>query len=126
MTKLLQNSITATYKKASQYAISTINQEAKSIATGLHIQDRTERIAERQAFISLKDHKDNFPNNPSCRLINPAKSEIGRISKQILENINADVRNKTALKQWKNSSSVIKWFVNIPTKQQHTFATFDI
>jgi len=124
--KLLQNSITATYKKASQDAISTINQEAKSIATGLHIQDRTERIAERQAFISLKDHKDNFPNNPSCRLINPAKSEIGRISKQILENINADVRNKTALKQWKNSSSVIKWFVNIPNKQQHTFATFDI
>ena len=105
--KLLQNSITAIYKKANQDAISTTNQEAKNIATELHIQDRTERIAERQAFISLKDHKDSFSNNPSCRLINPAKSKIGCISKQILENFNTDVRNKIALNQWKNSSSTI-------------------
>ena len=106
--------------------IHNINQEAKAIATQLNIQDRTERIAERQAFISLKDHKENFANNPTCRLINPAKSEIGRISKQILQRINTEVRNKTSLNQWKNSSSVIDWFKNIPDKHLHTFTIFDI
>ena len=81
--KLIQNSITTSYKKASKEIICNINQEAKVIATQLDIQDRTDCIAERQAFISLKDHKENFANNPTCRLINPTKSEIGRVSKQI-------------------------------------------
>ena len=31
------------------------------------------------------NHKPNFENNPTCRLINPSKSEIGRVSKQILD-----------------------------------------
>ncbi|XP_068735679.1 stimulated by retinoic acid gene 6 protein-like [Montipora capricornis] len=89
--KLMQDNITTTYKKANKDIILNINQEAKAIATQLNIQDRTERIAERQAFISLKDQKENFANNPTCRLINPAKSEIGRISKQILQRINTDL-----------------------------------
>ena len=85
-----------------------------------------ERMAERQAFITLKDHKDNFQNKPSCRLINPAKSEIGRISKKLLENISTTIRQKTGLNQWKNSTSVINWFSSIQDKHQHTFAVFDI
>ncbi len=83
-------------------------------------------MAERQAFITLKDHKENFENNPKCRLINPAKSEIGRISKKILEKINTTIRNTTSLNQWKNSLSVINWFNNVQDKQQHTFIIFDI
>ena len=74
---------------------------------------------------ALKDHKDNFENKPTCRLINPAKSEIGRISKQILENINTTVRLKTGLNEWKSSASVINWYADIPNKNQHTFAVFD-
>ena len=73
--KLIQNNITTTYKEASKDFVYNISQEAKAIATQLDIQDRTERIAERQAFISLNDHIENFANNPTCRLINPAKSE---------------------------------------------------
>ena len=38
-----------------------------------------------------KDHKPNFGSNPKCRLINPTKTEIGKISKQILERINKRV-----------------------------------
>eukprot|EP00795_Rhopilema_esculentum_P011087 gene11087-biopygen13455 len=124
--KLLTNSITTTYKKANDSAIHTINNEAWNIATELNIQDRTECMAERQAFITLKDHKENFQNNPTCRLINPAKSEIGRISKQILDRINTTIRNQTTLNQWKNTSSVINWFNSIPNKHQHTFVIFDI
>ena len=124
--KLIMDSITSTYKKANTNTIISINNEAKDIATNLNIAYRAERMAERQAFITLKDHKDNFQNKPACRLINPAKSEIGRISKQLLENINTTIRRKTGLNQWKNSTSVINWFSSIQDKHQHTFAVFDI
>ena len=120
------DNLTSTYKKASTNIIHNINNEAKNIATNLHIDYRAECMAERQAFITLKDHKDNFENKPTCRLINPAKSEIGRISKQILENINTTVRHKTGLNQWKSSASKINWYADIPNKNQHTFAVFDI
>ena len=122
------DNITSTYKKANTNTINTINNEAKDIATNLNIADRAERMAERQAFVTLKDHKDNFQNKPTCRLINPAKSEIGRINKQLLANINATIRRKTGLNQWKNSTSVINWFSSIQRqdKHQHTFAIFDI
>ena len=32
-----------------------------------------------EGFISLKDHKENFENNPKCRLLNPAKSDSGKL-----------------------------------------------
>ena len=124
--KLLMDNLTSTYKKANNNLIHSINNEAKIIATKLHIDDRAERMAERQAFITLKDHKDNFDNKPTCRLINPSKSEIGRISKQILENINTTVRQITGLNQWKSTASVTNWYSNITDKNLHTFTVFDL
>ena len=59
----------------------------------MKVSDRMEYLANQQSFITLKDHKDNFQNNPTCRLINPTKSEMGLISKQILERVNKDIRN---------------------------------
>ena len=44
---------------------------------------------ESNCFFTLKDHKENFQNNPTVRLINSAKNEIGRISKVILDKINS-------------------------------------
>ena len=41
----------------------------------------------REAFITLKDHKDDFATNPKVRLINPTKPEVGRVAMQILDNI---------------------------------------
>ena len=46
------------------------------------IDDRVESMAMKEAFITLKDHKENFENKPTCRLINPSKPEIWRESKQ--------------------------------------------
>ena len=39
-------------------------------------------------FITSKDYKENFFNNPTVCLINPAKNELGRVSKAIPDNIN--------------------------------------
>ena len=75
-------------------------------------------MATRSAYVSLKDHKEHFTSNPKCRLINPAKSEIGLMSKRIISNINDKIRRATHLNQWKNSSSVIGWFNNIIYKKE--------
>ena len=78
------------------------------------------------AYVTLKDHKPNFNNNPSCRLINPSKIEIGKISKQILSRVVNDIKEKTQLKLWKNTDSVINWFDNLENKESLSFIQFDI
>ena len=79
--------------------MSAINFEAKAIAKKLNLEDWLEQIANKTAFVTFKDHKENFTNAPQCRLINPAKSEIGKVSKKILDEINCDVRTKLKLNQ---------------------------
>ena len=64
-------------------------------------------------FISLKDHKENFQNNLTVRLINPAKNELGKISKVILDRINKNIRENLQLNQWKITFTVIHWFITI-------------
>ena len=78
------------------------------------------------AFITLKDHKEDFPRIKKYRLINPAKSHIGKLSKTILQKINDEIRSKTKLIQWKNSIEVTNWFKNIQDKQKQCFVNFDI
>ena len=85
-----------------------IDNEAKQIAQNLGLADRIEVYGEARAFITLKDHKENFENAPKCRLINPAKTNIGKISKQILQKINREVREKTELTQWQSTGEVLK------------------
>ena len=63
------------------------------------MEDRIESFPPRDAFITLKDHKENFRNHPKCRLINPTKSEIGKISKQLLDSIIVSVRKQSGLNQ---------------------------
>jgi hypothetical protein len=79
-----------------------------------------------EAFIYLKDHKENFENNRKCRLINPAKRESGKLSKVILDKINSNLRQKLNSNQWRNTQQVISWFGNINNKDRHSFISFEI
>jgi ethanolamine utilization protein EutQ (cupin superfamily) len=124
--ELLKNNITKEYCKTSSSTVEKITAIDKSIASSLELSDRVEVLAQKQAFITLKDHKPNFNNNTQCRLINPTKSEIGSISKQILDKINNTVIEKTGLLVWKNSHSVINWFKNLKNKPNTTFISFDV
>ena len=85
-----------------------------------------ECYADRNAFVTLKDHKDNFQNNPKCRLLNPAKSEIGIVSKNILGRINSQVLKAIEVNQWRSTSTVVQWFKNIENKPDSKFIQFDI
>ena len=84
------------------------------------------KTTKKQASITLKDHKDNFHDNPKCRLINPTKSELGKVSKQKVERMAAEVKATTGLMQWKNTAAVITWFKGIPSKSRTRFVNFDI
>ena len=124
--KLMQENITKTYKHGSEDNIDLIDKELKHISSNFGIGDRIEKLKKREAFISFKDHKDNFENNPKCRLINPAKSESGKLSKAFLDKINTTLREILNLNQWRNTQNVIEWFGNIENKNRHTFISFDI
>ena len=76
--------------------------------------------------ITLKGYKGNFRSAHPCHLINPCKSEIGKISKSILENINRNLANLLQGNQLRNSESVIKWFYSVESKSQCKFIHLDI
>ena len=59
-------------------------------------------------------------------MINPAKSELGKVSKIKLDEINKCIKSSLTVNQWRNSDDVIEWFVNIENKHACTFVQFDI
>ena len=63
-------------------------------------------MQETEAYITIKDHKDEFPNKMLCRLINPSKPNIGKISKTILDTINKNIVRSTEINQPKDTSNV--------------------
>ena len=124
--KLLTENITTSYKTSNNNVNDDINEELRDISNHLSVGNRLDVMAKRNAFVTVKDHKDNFPSNLKCRLINPAKSELGKVSKVLLDRINDNIRATINVNKWKNSHSVINWFNNIDDKSRHTFLSFDI
>ena len=122
--KLLRENVTKNYKKADSNTVASINEEAKTIVRTLNLEGKVQKLAEREAFITLKDHKENFISNPKCRLINPAKSEIGMVSKIILQKINSTVAKAIKLNQWRSTQDVLKWFKAIGNKENVKFIKF--
>ena len=72
----------------------------------LSADDRVDKTANEEAFITLKDHKLNFASKPTCWLIviNPTKFEIGKISRRILDRINSKIMRVDMFNQWKNTA----------------------
>ena len=64
--KLLTENITSAYRKSDEEVVNSINNEAKSIAKNLKIDDRVQQFSRRNSYITIKDHKENFPNTIKC------------------------------------------------------------
>ena len=124
--KLLHDNITNGYKITKENVLASINDEAKEIAVDLELDDRINAMPIRDAYVTLKDHKENFNCKPKCRLINPTKSEIGKISKKILEKINTSIREQTRTNQWTDTQQVINWFNHLNNKKNLKFIKFDV
>ena len=106
--------------------MNNINKEDKEIATKLNIDHKINSIAEQRDFIKMKDHNPNFTTNLTYTLINPLKSETGKIYWHILDNINTQLIDKVQINQWNNTKSVTNWFTAIPNKNNTLFIQVDI
>ena len=125
-TALLNNKITKTYRKADSNTKQNIDKEVKKLSKDLNLEDKMECYAKRPAFITLKDHKENFKSNQKCCLMNPSKSEIGITSKKYLEDIILILNSKLQYNQWRSTSTVIQWFKAIKNKAKCRSIKFDI
>ena len=123
---ILTNNVTKTYRKAERSTQLKIHREAKAISKTLQLEKIMKRYDERPAFISFKDHKENFKHNTKCRLINPSKGEIGVVTKRSLEKINNKLSNHLCYNQWLSTSTVIEWFRAIENKKTCKFIKFEI
>ena len=105
--KYVRDYVTQTYKCSTANRVKNINYKAKLLAEKLAIDDRIEKMEETEAYITVKDHKDSFPHKLSFCLIKPSKSDIGKISKKLLEKIKKIVILNTNVNQSKNTTTAI-------------------
>ena len=124
--KLLHDNITQTYQKTCYETKKKTDRKAKKFAKSLDLDERMECYSDQSAFITLKDNKTNFKNNTKCWLIILSKSEVGLVSKHYLSPVISMVAKKSGVNQWRNTSTVIKWFENVQNKQKRRFIKFGI
>ena len=71
----------------------------------LRVDDRLQQTQEIEVFITVKDHKEGFSHTLSFRLISPSKSDIGKISKSVLDKMNNAIVSTTRVNQWRKTST---------------------
>ena len=124
--EIMTKNITKNYKKSDVNRIKYVTKDHQKIVHQLDIDNRVFQTSKRDSYVTLKDHKANFENNPTFRLINPTKPETGHISKKILQNIVSVLRTKTGFNQWEDSFAAIQWFNTVKVYPNGRFIQFDI
>lgn len=66
-----------------------------------------EEIARKEGHIYIRDHKENFKNNPQCRLINLEKRKVASLANNTWKPVTLQSN------EWHNSQTIIEWFENI-------------
>ena len=91
---LLDNTVTATYKKATKGIEDNINKEGIKYAKRADIFDRMKINSTSNCFITSEDHKENFANHHTTSLINPTKKKSEELVKQYwIKSTFANARN---------------------------------
>ena len=89
--KYLTDNITKTFKKSTNSKVIRVDLYAKKIADKLLIGDRGDQLQKHDAYVTVKDYKESFSNNPSFRLTGPSKTGIGKVSETILNRMNKEI-----------------------------------
>ena len=79
--KIIHENVTKKYKKADMSLPKRINREPRKNAKTFHVADRLATMAKQESFIILIYYKEDYRTNPKYRLLNPTKSQLGKISK---------------------------------------------
>ena len=69
---------------------------------------------------------NDFKSNPECRLINPAKTQIGRVSKIIVPEICDSHSLALNINQWRSTENCIKLFEEYEKNDRCPFIKYDI
>ena len=117
--KLTTEAVSSIYKKIRDKINDKTDSEGKRIMESKTALNRVFINDNNHCFITLKDHKPNFLNNPIIYLLNPAKNELSRITQVLLDKINLYFRNAIKVNQWRNTSGVISWFKIIKMKHNY-------
>ena len=96
---MMHENVTKTHQKCNSNKYISIKFKAKQIACKLKIDDRVQKLDENEAYVTIKDHKKGFRYKISCRLINPSKTDIGKINKQILGRVSNTILVKNKVNQ---------------------------
>ena len=123
---LLEKNIQKEYRKAPENEINLVNQKSAEIAKVLKLDDRMKMHTTTECYLTIKDHKEEFMSKMPCRLINPAKSDIQKVSKIILDEVCTKIREIKNPNQWRNTAAVIDWFTKLENKKIMKFFKFDI
>ena len=124
--KTLRTEISKDYKGAQESDVSRVNEEAAEIAEKLKLEKRMLAFPKKEPYVTTKDHKTDFIQNPKFRVINPAKSDVGKVSRFILQDWMIRLRKQLNLNQWRSTQEVIDWFNGLENKRNLKFIKFDI
>ena len=86
--KLLHDNITKTYKRSDQRKINNINKDAKKDGGSFRHWIQNWKNARKLKLYYCKRPQIRLSTQISCCLINPSKSDIGKISKHALDKVN--------------------------------------
>ena len=75
--EIMRNTISSEYKKATPQQELNVIKSDKKLATTLGISDRVEVMSKAESYVTVKDTKPDFENNPNYRIINPNKGNHG-------------------------------------------------
>ena len=90
------------------------------------LETRVEIFTQADAFFTVKDQKANFPAKVPIRLLNPAKPQLGKITKCKLQRMNSELWHLTKLNQCQCTNDAISWFNGLKDKKRRHFLIFDV
>ena len=73
--KIVEKEIHKEYKKMTPNELKNVTKAQEKVVKNLELEDRVFETTQRQCFATVKDHKENFPNKVTARLINPMSLE---------------------------------------------------
>ena len=66
---MMHENVTKKYKKCNTNKSNSINFKAKQIASKLKIDDSVQKLHENEAYITMKGHKEGFPDRRVPQLV---------------------------------------------------------
>ena len=83
-------------------------------------------LKEKRAIFFLRITKKNSPDKKQTRSINLTKTELGLVSKDVIQKITSRLMSSHKYNLRKNSMDTIDWFKKMKDKKRSTFVQFDI